>query len=156
VALLVLQNEVTPSLNLAAARGAQARGLPVMLNAAPMRTIDPELMKCVTHLIVNAVEAEQMGAEPVADLAGAAAAATRLAGMAPFVVVTAGAAGLAASDKGRIFTLPAERVTVIGTHGAGDAFCGTLAAAVARGLPLEPACLLARRAAADHVAGRTG
>ncbi len=153
VTLLLLQNEVAPALNLAAARAARARGLAVMLNAAPMRGMDADLLACVTVLVVNAVEAEQMGAGPVTSLDSAAQAARMLAPDLPAVLVTAGAAGLAARDRGRIFTLPAETVTVRSTHGAGDAFCGTLAAALARGLPLEPACLLARKAAAVHVAG---
>ena len=154
VRLVLLQNEVAPALNLAAARAAKQRGLPVVLNAAPARQDDPALTACLTHLVVNAVEAEQMGSAPVGDLASAAAAAAALAHHAPAVIVTAGAQGLAACDRGRVFTLPAEQVAVVTSHGAGDAFCGTLAAALARGLPLEPGCLLARRAAADHVAGR--
>jgi hypothetical protein len=59
-------------------------------------------------------------------------------------VLLAGAKGLAARDRGRIFTLPAPRHKL--QANASDDFSGTLAAALARGLPLEPACLLARKA----------
>lgn len=154
VALLLLQNEVAPALNLSAAQVARTRGIPVVLNAAPTCPLDPALKACLSLLIVNAVEAEQLGSAPVNDLEGAAAAVIALSDLAPSIIVTAGAHGLGAIDRGRMFTLPAEPVKVVSSHGAGDAYCGTLAAALARGLPLEPACLLARRAAADHVAGR--
>jgi len=72
------------------------------------------------------------------------------------VVVTAGAAGMAASALGSPgCTLDAESVTVHSSHGAGDVFTGTLAAALAKGMPLGTACQRGSTAAAAHVAGRS-
>lgn len=153
VAVLVLQNEVEEGMNLAAATEARRRGLPVLLNAAPARDLPEALAQRVDVLVVNAVEAEMMGAGAVQDLASAGAAAAVLARRFPAVVVTAGGQGLAARAGDEAFALPAERVAVVGTHGAGDCFTGTLAAHLARGQGLASACQAASRAAARLVAG---
>lgn len=156
VAVLLLQNEVTPALDLAAAQAARARGLPVVLNAAPMRDLAPAFAALIDVLVVNAVEAEMLGGGAVTDLASAARAADLLATRFAAVVVTAGAAGLATCTTGSPgFTLAAERVTVHSSHGAGDVFTGTLAAALAKGMPLGTACQRGSTAAAAHVAAPT-
>jgi ribokinase len=155
VSLLVLQNEVPAALNLAAATQARARGLPTLLNAAPFRPLDQALCPLIDFLVVNAVEAEMLGTPPVSDLPSAAQAARQLAARFARVIVTAGAQGLAAQDgpQGAALLLPAEKVAVVSSHGAGDAFIGTLACALARGLDLPAACRAAAKAAARHVAG---
>lgn len=154
VAILLLQNEVTETLNLAAATAARARGIPVLLNAAPARALSDDLRACIDVLIVNAVEAAMMGTDPVTDLPSAARAATQLVQRGQSVIVTAGGHGLALAQPGApVFTLPATPVTVVSTHGAGDCFCGTLAAARAQGADLAEACRIASSRAAAHVAG---
>ena len=75
------------------------RRVRVVLNAAPARPLGG-LSGLVDVLVVNTVEAEMPGAPPVADLAGATAA-DDLRRLAPTVVVTAGAAGLAAATGAR-------------------------------------------------------
>lgn len=157
VGCLVLQNEILHETNLAAARAAKARGVKVVYNAAPARDGSAELGDLVDLLVVNAVEAEMMGADTVGDLDAALAAAQRLGAHFANVVVTAGAAGLAASESGgRQFTVAARQVKVASTHGAGDCFTGTLAAALSQGETLEAACRAASDAAARHVAGNSG
>lgn len=151
VTLLVLQNEVPEALNLAAARQARARGVPTLLNAAPARPLSPALEALVDILVVNAVEAEMMGTPPVTDLDSAAKAAARLSSRFATVIVTAGGRGLATCAKGQAFALAAEVVDVISTHGAGDAFIGTLCACLSRAMPLRDACARASHAAALHV-----
>ena len=154
VRILLLQNEVPEALNLAAAQIARARGVPVILNAAPARALGAEFAALIDVLVVNAVEAEMMGTAPVTDLATAASAAETLAARFAAVVVTAGAAGLAAwSALDEAFVLAAEPVTVHSSHGAGDAFTGSLAAVIAQGSHLQIACTAASKAAARHVAG---
>jgi ribokinase len=154
VAVLLLQNEVPEILNLAAAQIARKHGIPVILNAAPARALGADFATLVDVLVVNAVEAEMMGTTPVTDLASAATAAEALAARFAAVVVTAGGAGLAAwSVLDEVFCVPAERVNVISTHGAGDAFTGTFAAALAQGATLQIACGVASKAAAVHVSG---
>ncbi len=153
-AVLMLQNEVAEDLNLAAATAARARGVRVCLNAAPARSLGL-LAKVVDLLVVNAGEAEALSGLPVADLEGAARAAARLAEEVPVAVVTAGGHGAAVAARAEAaFALPAEPVEPVSAHGAGDAFVGTLCAALARGAPLAQAAAEANGAAARHVAGQ--
>lgn len=152
VGLLILQNEVPEALNIAAARHARQRGVRTLLNAAPARTLAPDLVPLVDILVVNAVEAEMMGADPVWCLHSAADATRRLGDKFEAVIVTAGSKGLAAiTSEDEAFMLPAERVEAVSSHGAGDAFIGALCAALVRGLPLREACHAASQAAAIHV-----
>ncbi|EYD76144.1 Ribokinase [Rubellimicrobium mesophilum DSM 19309] len=152
--LLMLQNEVSEALNLAAARAARARGVRVCLNAAPYRPLHPGLVGALDILIANALEAEALSKRAVAGLDQAEEAAERLARAVPIVVVTAGGDGVAvAESRSGSFALPAERVTPVSTHGAGDLFAGALAAALMDGAPLREAVERANRAAARHVAG---
>ncbi len=155
VEILILQNEIMESVNLAAAAAARARGVKVLLNAAPARAVSRHLRACVDILVVNAVEAEMMGTPPVTDLATAAHAARELAAQFDSVIVTAGGAGLAVwTHLDERFTIPAQNVVVASTHGAGDMFVGTLGAHLAKGDGFETACRAASIAAALHVAGK--
>lgn len=154
VRILLLQNEIPEEVNLAAARAARSRGVPVILNAAPARPLPADLRHLIDVLVVNAVEAEMSGSAPVTDLGSARAAAAQLSQDYRAVIVTAGASGLAVCERGtEPVALPARKVKVSSTHGAGDCFTGTLAAALALGNPLVEACAVASDAAARHVAG---
>ncbi|MDP3196699.1 PfkB family carbohydrate kinase [Tabrizicola sp.] len=154
VGLLILQNEVAEAMNLAAATEGKRRGVRTLLNAAPARALPDAFVALVDILVVNAVEAEMMGAGAVVDLASAAAATRLLSDRFGSVIVTAGSLGLAAMtpDDG-VFTLAAEKVQAVSSHGAGDAFVGTLGAGLARGIPFRAAVEAASRAAARHVSG---
>lgn len=149
-AILVLQDEVGEAANAAAARIARAAGVPVLLNAAPARPLGT-LAGLVDLLVVNAVEAEQLGGPAVTDLASAEAAAEALRRLAPTVVVTAGAAGVAAVSVTERVALAAHPVARPETHGAGDLFVGALAVRLAAGDPLTAALRYANAAAALHV-----
>ena len=154
IALLVLQNEIPEAANQALAQAARARGIPVLLNAAPARDLSPGFAALVDILVVNAIEAEMMGGPRVDDLASASEAARVLARRFASVVVTAGGQGLAAQTSGGPgFELAAEKVTVVSTHGAGDAFIGALSAAIVTGASFPEACRAASKAAAKHVSG---
>ncbi|OCX64691.1 ribokinase [Thioclava sp. SK-1] len=156
IGILVLQNEVAPAVNLAAARGARQRNIPVLLNAAPARPLSDDFAQLVDILVVNAIEAEMFGAAPVTDLASAkAAAATLIAGF-NAVIVTAGSKGVAwATQDSAPAALPAVPVAAVSAHGAGDCFTGALAKALVRGASLAQACERASHAAAAHVAQKT-
>lgn len=155
VALLVLQSEVPDAVNLAAASEARRRGVRTVLNAAPSRPLPAALPPLVDVLVVNAIEAEMMGAGHVCCLQSATEAASHLATRFEAVVVTAGSLGLAAHGADDVvLILPAEKITVVSSHGAGDAFIGALAVGLARGADLSAACAAASLAAALHVSGQ--
>ena len=155
VALLVLQNEIPDQINLIAARMARRKGIRTVLNAAPFRNLSSELSGLIDILVVNAVEAEMTGTAPVNCLSSASDAATSLSAGFATVIVTAGSAGLAASGPGNFqLQLPADKVHVVSSHGAGDAFVGTLAARLAANVSLHLACQDASHAAALHVSNQ--
>lgn len=148
--VLLLQNEIAESANAAAARLAHDAGATVILNAAPARS-PGALAGLVDVLVVNAIEAEMLGAGAAADLASAASAARRLLTLAPTAIVTAGAAGVAALSGAESLAVPAHAVAKAETHGAGDVFVGALAARLAAADPLAEALRYANAAAAFHV-----
>jgi ribokinase len=150
--ILVLQNEIPEAVNEAVARQAQELGLTTILNAAPARAFTTSLPDLIDILVVNAIEAEMLGGGDVSSLETAARAAERLAARFKSVIVTAGGAGVCSSDcSGPALKVPGVRVPVASTHGAGDAFVGTLAARMAIGDPMEIALSIANREAARLV-----
>lgn len=150
--VLILQNEVPEAVNIAAAQEARRNGLRVCMNAAPWRQVSPELLGLLDILVVNAIEAKDMGAGPVTDLASAKQAAVSLCAQVPSVIVTAGGDGLAWAERDQgAGAIPALSVPVVSTHGAGDMFIGTLCHALAQGADLETASKRANKAAAMHI-----
>lgn len=136
---LVLQNEVPQAANLALAGRARAAGIAVIWNAAPFR----EGVVPADVTVVNRGEAAAL-AGAAAPVAMARAIEARLGGRA---VVTLGGEGVATVEG----VIPAPKVAVVSTHGAGDMFTGALAARLAAGADLSGALAFAQGAAALHV-----
>ena len=150
--VLMLQNEMPDAVNLAAAKAAKRAGVPVCLNAAPHRSLADEFIALVDILMVNAIEAEQFSGHPVGDIASAVGAARLLSSRWATVVVTAGGDGVAGMRRGQDpVVVPAIPVRLISTHGAGDVFAGTFAAALAAGRTFAQCLEAANQAAAVHV-----
>ncbi|MGL3608493.1 ribokinase [Rhizobium sp. G187] len=151
--VLVLQNEIPDAANVAAAQAMRSAGGRVILNAAPARDLSVALMELVDVIVVNQIEAEQLTQGPVVDtLDGALHAARRLAQTYPVAVVTAGGEGVACvTAEGSELAVPALKVKLVSTHGAGDEFTGVLAAELAKGRGITVAIDAANRAAATLV-----
>ncbi|MFE6056916.1 PfkB family carbohydrate kinase [Kitasatospora sp. NPDC056446] len=97
-------------------------------------------------VVANAVEARQLtGADDLAEAARA------LAAHAEGVVITLGGDGALVAVDGGLRRLPAPAVRVVDTTGAGDVFCGALAAGLARGADLPAAAATAVAAGAFAV-----
>ena len=129
---IVLMQLETPYAEVSAlATRAHAVGARVILNAAPARMLAPELLAQVDVLVVNENEAAVLGPSRSPE-----AFATELAArFGAAVVVTLGASGLLAASHDAPVRLPAPKVAVVDTVGAGDALVGALAAALDRGAP---------------------
>jgi ribokinase len=104
-----------------------------ILNPAPFWPGVEKLLGHCSLIIANRIEAEA--------LAGA----IHDAGVA---IVTLGADGCVLIDGGQRRSFPAETVTAVDTTGCGDAFCGVIAAALARGFTTDEAIGVAQKAAA--------
>lgn len=150
-ALLLLQGEIPETANRALAARARQAGIRTVLNAAPALPVSPTLLALTDILVVNRGEAADLLARPEADL-DAEAAARDLAARGPgAVIVTLGGEGLVIAEAGAVTRQSARPVTVVSTHGAGDAFIGALAAEWARGAGLHQAATFGQVAAALHV-----
>jgi len=135
-------------------RGRQS-GAHTVLNPSPMNSAVRELLPLVDVLVLNEGElaalAGQMFDPAADDMAGQLTAARLPSGM--VLVVTLGGLGLALIRDGVVERIAGHSVTVTDTTGAGDCFCGYLAAALARGAPLPEAAREANAAAALAVQG---
>lgn len=129
---LLMQMELPQADTEAAIRRARERGCRVILNDAPLGPLSRAALAEVDILIANEEEAmgllgNSAGLEN-ADLALGLAAMCRGTG-----IVTVGADGVVVAHEGGIFEVPALPIDPVDTVGAGDAFCGILAAALDRG-----------------------
>ena len=126
------------------ARGA---GVRTVLNPAPARPLPDALLAQVDLCAPNEHEAGQLTGLSVVSPASALRAAEVLMGRGcRSVVVTLGARGAVYLDGARRLWVPPLPVRVVDSVAAGDAFCGTLAASVARGEGVEAALLKASAA----------
>lgn len=121
-------------------------GARAILNAAPVAEGVESVLPKLDLLVVNEVESAQLLGLDVPTLPAAVAARARLAGD---LVVTLGERGaIAVRRDGEARHLPAYPVRAVDTVGAGDAFVGGLAAALAGGADLFPAVELGNAAGA--------
>ena len=143
--VLVLQNEVPQAVNEAVIAHSDAF---TIWNAAPTR--DGALVADL--LVVNRVEASTMLGAPIETAHGAVAALEAGRSPAPLTCITLGAGGAVIGGGARTLHVPAPKVDVVSSHGAGDCFVGALAAAIARGTAPFDAVVPAVEAAARFVA----
>ncbi len=133
--VLLVQLEVPRPVVCTAVRRAAGRGARVVLNTAPYAALPADVVALADPVVANELE--------MAALAEAGAQPRSL-------LVTFGANGAAWDGV----TTPAVAVAageVLDTTGAGDAFCGALAAALARGADRDDALRAALAAGADAV-----
>jgi ribokinase len=150
--VLVAQMEIPVETVLRAVEISAKRGTRALVNLAPTFEVPRELLEKLDPLVVNEHEAAFLLGSEVVGVEGALSAAPELLLLGPrSAVITVGEAGavFASGYSGR--HLPAPKVGVVDTTGAGDAFVGALAVNLARDTSLEEAVAYAVRAGAAAV-----
>ncbi|WP_431283955.1 ribokinase [Humitalea sp. 24SJ18S-53] len=142
--VLLLQMEVPAAENAALILRARARGARVVMNLAPAAPMEVAALRALDLLVVNEPEAAWLGAG--LGCHPDAAALHRALGI--DVVVTLAERGAVAATRQGVVTASPFVVTPVDTVGAGDCWCGVLAAGLAAGMPLAPAMARANAAAA--------
>lgn len=150
--VVLLQLEIPLETVVYAAQKAKALGKLVILNPAPARELPDTLLQHIDILTPNETEAYQ--------LAGCKASEAELPTLPTVmqklrdkgvgqVIVTLGSQGAAyVNEAGQLQIIPAYRVQVVDTTGAGDSFNAGLAVALGAGEPLAEAVNFASKVAA--------
>jgi len=119
-----------PHISVPLAKEAKMQGIPTVLDAGSVHEGTLVLMALVDHLVCSEKFATQLHGDVVTAL-------DKLAKIAPAVVVTVGENGLLWRKQGQRGELPAFPVLAVDTTGAGDAFHGAYAAALAQNMAWE-------------------
>lgn len=137
-AVVIAQLEVPVAEVIAAFRSARLRGAITVLNPAPAAPLPDELLSLCDIVVPNEHELALLGGVDALRSHGV-----------PTVVTTRGAGGVeVVAAAGQTWTQQSFTVEPLDTTGAGDAFCGALAARLAAGDALRDAVRFAAAAGA--------
>ena len=149
---VLTQFETTIEAVLASKELAAKHGKPFILNPAPYVPVPEGLFNGVDLVTPNETEAEQFTGVKVDTVEDCRKAASKFLEMGvKSVVITLGVRGAYFTDGREEIFVPALKVKAVETTGAGDAFNGGLATAIAEGLPMETALRFATCTAAISV-----
>ena len=120
---------------------AKEGGAITILNPAPAQPLGENILKLCDFVTPNEIEAEQITGTPVKSIYDAEIAAGKLLEKgASAAVITLGEQGALFKDNNQIIHQPSYEVgPVVETTGAGDAFNGGLAVALAEEMPIDKA-----------------
>jgi ribokinase len=131
---------------------AHEAGVNVLLNPAPGQPLSPEMLRLVDVLTPNETETQIITGLPVRNPQEVEEAAQKLLAQGVgTVVVTLGAKGALIVTPDETQRVPGQPVKVVDTTGAGDAFNGALAVALAEAKELVKAVAFANTVAALQV-----
>jgi ribokinase len=129
----------------------RAAGAATILNPAPAREFDKELLDLVDVLVLNETELGLLAKTSLDDNDDAArfveAARALLVRSDQIICVTLGKRGVVALANGETIVVPGRAVKAVDTTGAGDCFAGALAARLALGATIRDALGYANAAA---------
>lgn len=149
--ILMLQLEVPPASVKAALEAAKAQGVRTVLNTAPLIAEAAELARLADIVIANETEFELLVGR---DNLTAEQREQMLLQMhnetGQILIITLGAEGVVAAEGGSLHQTKGLKIEPVDTVGAGDTFCGYLAASLDAGLALSEA--LRRAAVAGSLA----
>lgn len=149
--ILMLQLEVPAASVKAALEAAKAQGVRTVLNTAPLIAEAAELAKLADIVIANETEFELLvGREALTSEKREEMLLQMHKDTGQILIITLGAEGVVAAEGGSLHRTKGLKIEPVDTVGAGDTFCGYLAASLDAGLALGEA--LRRAAVAGSLA----
>lgn len=125
--IVIAQFETPENMTIKAFKKAKELGKITILNPAPAKEIDEELLKYTDIIIPNETEAKVLTGVDVAGLEDAQKAAeVFFTKGVKWVIITLGSKGAAVISKEEATVVPAYKVNAIDTTAAGDSFIGAL------------------------------
>jgi len=150
--VLLTQLETSDEAVAAAVEVAADRGLDVVLNPAPARDLPTSILRHVDFLTPNETEARALAGRPPDDDIDPETVSAELRDLGVgTVVLTLGGDGALVDDGTERVRVPTPDVDVVDTTGAGDAFNGAFAVALAEGATPERAARFGCAAGAASV-----
>ncbi|MBC6936324.1 MAG: ribokinase [Chloroflexi bacterium] len=144
--IVLTQLEINYDMVAYALQAAKRRGVKTILNPAPAGHLPAEVVALADFITPNETELEVLSGK--SGLTAEQAARSLLTHDGQTVVVTLGAQGAQYVRQDATGVIPTFKVNVVDTTGAGDAFNGGLAVALAEGKPLTEAIAFANATAA--------
>ncbi len=149
--ILMQQMEIPPEAIEAGLKAAKEKGVLTIVNIAPLTADAPRLAKLADIVIANETEFELFaGTNGLSDQAREAEMLKINRDSRQTIIVTLGADGVVAARDGKIVRAKSLEIDPVDTVGAGDTFCGYLAAGLDRKLAFDVA--LQRAAVAGSLA----
>ncbi len=143
--VLLMQMELPVDQTIILLERAHARGVKTILNLAPAIMLPKKALGQLDYLIVNSIEARQIAEKlhlKAENNALKLAQALAIEGQLTCIVTIGKGGSVAVTKDGQAWgvpIMPLDQSLVVDIMGAGDAYCGTLAAAIHDGIPLPEA-----------------
>lgn len=150
--ILLMQLEIPIETVEYAAKLASEKGIKVILNPAPARSLSDALLKNLYMIIPNETEAEILSGIKVTDWESAKKAANIISAKGvDIVVITMGAKGAFIKEYDQYYEVSVPKVKALDTTAAGDTFCGSLCVALSEDMKVVDAVKFACKCASITV-----
>lgn len=150
--ILLMQLEIPLQTVEYAARKAFGKGVKVVLNPAPARSLPKELFRHLYMVTPNRIEAEMLPGIKIANDADVEKVAEEICAMGvKNVIITLGSKGCLIREEGVSYRIDAFKVEPVDTTAAGDTFNGALCVGLSEGMDLKQAAVMASKASSIAV-----
>ena len=150
--ILLMQLEIPLQTVEYAARKAFGKGVKVVLNPAPARSLPKELFRHLYMVTPNRIEAEMLTGIKIANDADVEKVAEEICAMGvKNVIITLGSKGCLIREEGVSYRIDALKVEPVDTTAAGDTFNGALCVGLSEGMDLKQAAVMASKASSIAV-----